>query len=126
MATDPEDLPSGAGEVAKAYPDVWKAYASLGKACSETGPIEGRTARLVKLALAIGALSEGAVHSHTRRALEEGLSPQELKQVALMAIPTLGFPQGVKVLTWIEDITDGRTADDPGVLPSASVADQGA
>lgn len=106
MTTTPEELPSGAGEVARAYPEVWRAYAALGKACSEAGPMDGRTARLVKLALAIGALSEGAVHSHTRRALEEGVPAEELKQVALMAIPTLGFPQGVKVLTWIEDITD--------------------
>jgi alkylhydroperoxidase/carboxymuconolactone decarboxylase family protein YurZ len=106
MAAHPENLPAGAGEIAKAYPDVWEAYAALGKACSEAGPIDGRTARLVKLALAIGALSEGAVHSHTRRALEEGIASEELKQVALMAIPTLGFPQGVRVLTWIEDVTD--------------------
>jgi alkylhydroperoxidase/carboxymuconolactone decarboxylase family protein YurZ len=110
MAEAPQDLPSGAGEVAAAYPDVWKAYAALGKACSEAGPIDGRTARLVKLALAVGALSEGAVHSHTRRALEEGLSKEELKQVALLAIPTLGFPQGVKALTWIEDLTDSAAA----------------
>jgi alkylhydroperoxidase/carboxymuconolactone decarboxylase family protein YurZ len=47
-------------------------------------------------------LSEVAVHSHTRRALAEGISKDELKQVALLAIPTLGFPQGVKALTWIE------------------------
>jgi alkylhydroperoxidase/carboxymuconolactone decarboxylase family protein YurZ len=106
MAQAPQDLPSGAGEVAAAYPDVWKAYAALGKACAKAGPIDGRTARLVKLALAVGALSEGAVHSHTRRALEEGLTKEELKQVALLAIPTLGFPQGVKTLTWIEDLTD--------------------
>jgi hypothetical protein len=26
--------------------------------------------------------------------------------VALLAIPTFGFPQAVKALTWIEDITD--------------------
>jgi alkylhydroperoxidase/carboxymuconolactone decarboxylase family protein YurZ len=61
--------------------------------------------RLVKLALAVGALSEGAVHSHARRALDDGISGDELKQVALLAIPTLGFPQAVKALTWIEDIT---------------------
>ena len=106
MTEAPQDLPSGAGEVAAAYPDVWKAYAALGKACSQAGPIDGRAARLVKLALAVGALSEGAVHSHTRRALEEGLTKEELKQVALLAIPTLGFPHGVKALTWIEDLTD--------------------
>jgi AhpD family alkylhydroperoxidase len=109
MAERPENLPSGAGEVARAYPEVWNADAALGKACSEAGPINGRTARLVKLALAIGTLSEGAVHSHTRRALAEGVSKEELKQVALLAVPTLGFPQGVKALTWIEDVTDPST-----------------
>jgi alkylhydroperoxidase/carboxymuconolactone decarboxylase family protein YurZ len=106
VADNGENLPSGAGEVAKAYPEVWRAYAALGKACSEAGPIDGRAARLVKLALAIGALSEGATHSHTRRALDEGITAEELRQVALLAIPTLGFPQGVKALTWIEDVTD--------------------
>jgi alkylhydroperoxidase/carboxymuconolactone decarboxylase family protein YurZ len=51
------------------------------------------------------------VHSHTRRGLADGLAMEELKQVALLAIPTLGFPQGVKALTWIEDITDPASSD---------------
>jgi alkylhydroperoxidase/carboxymuconolactone decarboxylase family protein YurZ len=106
MAEKPENLPSGAAEVARTYPQVWEAYAALGQACAEAGPLDGRTLRLVKLALAIGASSEGAVHSHARRAVAEGMSKEELRQVALLAIPTLGFPQGVKALTWIEDITD--------------------
>jgi alkylhydroperoxidase/carboxymuconolactone decarboxylase family protein YurZ len=109
MTTAPEDLPSGAGKVADEFPEIWGAYTALGKACSESGPIGGPTVRLIKLALAIGAQSEGAVHSHTRRALAEGVETEELKQVALMAIPTLGFPQAVKALTWIEDITNPGT-----------------
>lgn len=104
----PEELPSGAGQVARAYPEVWQAYAALGKTTAEAGPLDERTRRLVKLALSIGAASEGAVHSHTRRAVEEGISKKELKQVALLAIATLGFPQAVKGLTWIEDITDPK------------------
>jgi alkylhydroperoxidase/carboxymuconolactone decarboxylase family protein YurZ len=101
-----EDLPSGAGELARAYPKVWETYAALGKSTAEAGPLDERTRRLVKLALAIGASSEGAVHSHVRRGVEEGLAKEELKQVALLAITTLGLPQAVKGLTWIEDITD--------------------
>jgi alkylhydroperoxidase/carboxymuconolactone decarboxylase family protein YurZ len=101
-----DELPSGAGEVARSYPAVWEAYAALGKATAEAGPLDARTRRLVKLALSIGASSEGAVHSHTRRAIAEGMSKEELKQVALLAIATLGLPQAVKGLTWIEDITD--------------------
>lgn len=100
------DLPSGAGDVAEHYPDVWETYAALGKACSEAGPLDARSRRLIKLSLAIGVRSEGAVHSHVRRALEEGLSAEELKQVAMLAIPTAGFPAAVAALTWIEDITN--------------------
>ena len=101
-----KELPSAAGEVARTYPAVWEAYAALGKATAEAGPLDERTRRLVKLALSIGASSEGAVHSHTRRALEQGISKKELKQVALLAIATLGLPQAVRGLTWIGDITD--------------------
>jgi alkylhydroperoxidase/carboxymuconolactone decarboxylase family protein YurZ len=97
--------PSRAGDIARNYPQVWKAYADLGKACAESGPITGQTLRLIKLALAIGASSEGAVHSHARQAIGEGISPERLKQVALLAIPTLGFPQAVRGLSWVEDIT---------------------
>ncbi len=111
MSQNPEHLPSGASKVARAHPEVWAAYAALGRACAEAGPLDRRTARLVKLALAIGALSEGAVHSHARRALADGLGPEELRHVALLAIPTLGLPQAVKGLTWIEDITGAEVPD---------------
>jgi alkylhydroperoxidase/carboxymuconolactone decarboxylase family protein YurZ len=111
MTERADDLPSEAGDVARAYPAIWKAYSALGEACAQAGPIDRTSVRLVKLALAIGASSEGAVHSHVRRAMGEGVSKEEIKQVALLAIPTLGFPQAVRVLTWIEDITDKGKAE---------------
>jgi alkylhydroperoxidase/carboxymuconolactone decarboxylase family protein YurZ len=46
------------------------------------------------------------VHSHCRQALAEGVAPEALKQVALLAIPTLGFPRSVAALSWIEDVTN--------------------
>ncbi|WP_331234012.1 carboxymuconolactone decarboxylase family protein [Natronorarus salvus] len=103
---DPEELPSAAGEFAEEYRDVWEAYADLGEACSEAGPVADETKRLVKLALAIGTGSEGAVHSHVRRGLDEGISPEELKHVAVLSIPTIGFPGAIAALSWIEDETD--------------------
>ena len=102
----PEELPSTAGELAEKYPDVWEEYAGLGEACSEAGPIDGETKRLVKLALAAGSGSEGAVHSHVRRALEEGVEPDALRHVAILSIPTIGDPQAVAALTWIDDLAD--------------------
>lgn len=99
-----EILASRAREVSESYPDVWKHYQELGKACSEAGPLDPKTQRLAKLALAIGTGSEGAVHSHARRALHEGLTADELRHVAVLAISTLGFSKGVAALTWLEDI----------------------
>ena len=104
--TDPDELPSTAGKLAEQYPDVWSEYADLGKACAESGPIDEETKRLVKLALATGSQSEGAVHSHVRRALEEGVDPEALRHVAILSIPTIGFPKAMATLSWIEDLTD--------------------
>jgi alkylhydroperoxidase/carboxymuconolactone decarboxylase family protein YurZ len=102
--------PSGAGRFAKSFPEIWDAYSALGKSCAEAGPLEADTRRLIKLALklalAIGARSEGAVHSHTRQALAEGASVESLRQVAALAVTTLGFPAAVAALSWIADVTE--------------------
>jgi alkylhydroperoxidase/carboxymuconolactone decarboxylase family protein YurZ len=103
---DAEELPATAGTFADANPEVWNAYSDLGRACSESGPLDDETRRLVKLALAIGAESEGAVHSHVRRGLDEGLTPEQLQHVAVLAIPTLGFPQAMAARSWISDLTE--------------------
>lgn len=99
-----DKLPSMAGKIAEQYPDVWRSVQGLGEACADAGPVDGKALRLIKLAFAIGALSEGAVHSHVRRGLQEGISADELRHVALLAMPTLGFPQGVRALSWVEDV----------------------
>ncbi len=99
-----DKLPSGADRLAKRHPQVWKAFAGLGEAVATDGPLDTRTRRLVKLALAIGADSEGAVHSHVRRAIDEGITAEEVRHVALLAIPTLGLPRAVKGMTWMDDI----------------------
>jgi alkylhydroperoxidase/carboxymuconolactone decarboxylase family protein YurZ len=102
----PEELPSVPGELAEEHPAVWEEYAALGKACSEAGPVDEETKRLVKLALAVGSQSEGAVHSHVRRALDEGVDPDELRHVAILSIPTIGFPKAMAAMSWIDDLTE--------------------
>lgn len=99
-----DKIPGAAGDLAEKHPDVWAAYAALGKATAEAGPLTGREKRLVKLALAIGAGSEGAVHSHTRRAKAEGIEADAVMQVAMLAIGPLGLPRAVAAKTWIEDL----------------------
>lgn len=98
--------PSGAGRFADEHPAVWKSYSALGKAVSEAGTLDARTRRLLKLAMAIGAGSEGAVHAHVRQAKEEGLAAAEIRQVVLLAITTLGFPAAMAAYSWVNDILD--------------------
>ena len=99
-----DKLPDFLQDVIEEYPDVWKAYQTLGETCSTAGPLEPKTVRLLKLALAIGAKSEGAVHSHTRRALREGITPAELQQVALLAVTSIGWSSSMAALSWIQDV----------------------
>ena len=102
------ELPGTAAEVAEDFPDVWSAYSALGEAAANAGPLSDRERRLVKLALSIGAASEGAVHSHVRRAEAEGIPATAVEQVALLSIPTLGFPRAAAALSWIRDLAGGR------------------
>ena len=99
-----EKMPGAAGDLAEQHPDIWEAYSSLGAATATCGPLTDREKRLVKLALAIGAGSEGAVHSHARRAASDGIEPAAALQVAMLAIGPLGLPRAVAAKTWIEDI----------------------
>lgn len=101
-----KSMPGAAGDLADDQPEIWNAYAALGKATADCGPLTDREKRLVKLALAIGAGSEGAVHSHTRRAMSDGIEKAALHQVAMLAIGPLGLPRAVAAKTWIEDIEE--------------------
>ena len=104
------ELPGTAGQIAREKPELWRAFQALGAATGDAGPLDERSRRLVNLALAIGADSEGATHSHSRRALAEGFTADELEHVAFLAITTLGWPQAVRGLTWIRDVTRGGSS----------------
>lgn len=86
------------------YPRVGKAYEELGAAVHNAGPLDEKTRALIKLAISIGARLEGAVHSHARKALNVGITKEEMKHVALLSLPTLGLPSMMAALSWIDDI----------------------
>jgi AhpD family alkylhydroperoxidase len=98
------DLPQPFQRFRAQSPAVVTAYEALGEACARAGPLDPKTRELLKLALAIGARLEGAVHSHARRALEAGASRAEIQHVIVLAAPTLGFPTTVAVSTWVDDV----------------------
>src|SRR4030042_348416 len=54
-----------------------KALEQLGEAVRQEGPLDEKTSNLVQLAAAATNASEGAVHSHVRRALKAGATQEE-------------------------------------------------
>jgi len=75
----------------------------FGEACHETGPLDEKTRRLIKLALAVAFRHEGAVHSAARNALRSGATQGELEHVVILSITTIGWPAANAAMTWIKD-----------------------
>jgi alkylhydroperoxidase/carboxymuconolactone decarboxylase family protein YurZ len=99
-----EELPRRFLAFREAHPDVFAAYETFGKQCAAAGPLRGKTEELVKLGVAIGARMEGATHAHVRRARAAGATPAEVRHVALLAATTIGFPNMMAALSWIDDV----------------------
>jgi 4-carboxymuconolactone decarboxylase len=86
------------------HKDFIEAVEALGKVVRTQGPLEDKTAHLIQLAAAIAIHSEGAVHSHVRRALESGATPEEVYHAIILLTNTIGFPTVSAALSWAEDI----------------------
>jgi 4-carboxymuconolactone decarboxylase len=103
-----KQLPKRFTKFQKDFPEVAKAYEELGTAVHRSGPLNEKTRALIKLAISSGAGLEGAVHSHTRKAVEAGCTKAEIKQTVMLALPTIGFPATMAVLSWVEDIIEKK------------------
>lgn len=80
------------------------AVQALGKVVRREGPLDEKTANLVQLAAAVACRSEGAVHSHARRAIEAGGDPEEIYHAIVLLTSTIGFPAVSAALSWVQDI----------------------
>jgi len=113
------DPPSQYDQLIGRYPGVGEAYSALGQSVTHAGPLDPRVAQVVRLGIAIGMQQEGAVHAHTRRALDAGWSADELRHAALLAATTLGWPRMMAAFMWVEDELaahgDGREVTTEGM-----------
>jgi AhpD family alkylhydroperoxidase len=92
--------------ISKDYPDVMSALKGVGEAVRTCGPIDGKTAHLIQLAAAAAIHSTGSVHSHTRRALEEGATREEIEHTLLLLVSVMGFPKTAAAMSWVTEILD--------------------
>ncbi len=90
----------------KRHPQLLDAVDGLGMAISKAGPLSDKVRHLVQLAAAAAIRSEGAVHSHARRAIEAGASAEEVRHAILLLTSTIGFPTVVAAMTWADDVLE--------------------
>ncbi|MBI2902181.1 MAG: carboxymuconolactone decarboxylase family protein [Candidatus Methylomirabilis oxyfera] len=104
-----QKLPVPFERFAKEFSKAHAAYERLGSACHTSGPLEAKTRELIQLGMAIGIRSEGAVHSHVKKAHATGATAEEIRHAVLLGIPTLGLPTTVAAFTWVGDILDAKS-----------------
>ena len=100
-----QEAPKKYNDFIERFPKLGEAWEAIHEAEAE-GPLDLRTSRLVKLAVAIGAFKEGAVHAAARKALKAGVSPEEMAQVVVLATATLGMPGTVAAYCWVQDVLE--------------------
>lgn len=101
-----EKLPGHYVSIRERYGEFGEALDNLGRITDESGPIDGKTSHLIQLAASAAIRSEGAVHSHARRALALGATPDEVYHSLILVTSTIGFPNVAAAISWVDDIVE--------------------
>jgi alkylhydroperoxidase/carboxymuconolactone decarboxylase family protein YurZ len=88
------------------FPQIMKNYQQLGKSCRESGPLDEKHQDLIKLGIAIGANSRGAVMSSVRKALASGATTEEISHAVLLSLTTTGFPNMIAAMGWANEVLE--------------------
>ncbi|HCS45566.1 MAG TPA: alkylhydroperoxidase [Pseudomonas sp.] len=91
-------------QLKKQYPDYLAAVQALGTAVRHAGPLDDKVVQLIQLGAAAAIRSEGAVHSHARRALEAGATAEQIRHALISLTSTIGYPTVVAAISWAEDV----------------------
>ena len=87
-------------EFSREFPAVAEAW-RLAQLAGESGPLDAKSQRLVKLAIAVGTGRDGAISSAVRKGLASGVTAAEIDQVLALAAGTVGFPATVAAYTTV-------------------------
>jgi alkylhydroperoxidase/carboxymuconolactone decarboxylase family protein YurZ len=101
-----EKLPKMYTGIKKRYKKFGTAIENLGKTIKILGPINEKTAHLIQLGASAAIRSEGAVHSHVRRAHEAGAKKEEIYHAIILLTSTIGFPAVSAAISWADDVLE--------------------
>jgi alkylhydroperoxidase/carboxymuconolactone decarboxylase family protein YurZ len=111
MAT--KKIPGAYRHLKNQHADYIDAVEALGAAVRRAGPLDEKVTQLVQLGAAAAIRSEGAVHSHVRRALELGVPAIEIRHALISVTSTIGFPTVRAALSWADDVI-GKSSSPKG------------
>ena len=103
------ELPKKFKDFMENHTAISTAYEALGTAVHTDGPLNEKTRALIKLGISTGAGLEGALHSHTRKAIDAGATNKEMRHTIILAMPTIGLSATMAALTWLEDIINSNS-----------------
>jgi len=99
------DFPRWYSKTRQQYREYFEALENLGETIRKQGPLDEKTSHLIQLAAAAAIRSEGSVHSHARRAIKAGATPEEIYHTIMLLTSTIGFPTTSAALSWVYDLT---------------------
>jgi 4-carboxymuconolactone decarboxylase len=99
-----KDYPRWYSHAKEKHEKYFEALEQLGEVVRRQGPLDEKTSHLIQLAAAAAIHSEGAVHSHVRRAIQAGAKPEELYHAIILLTSTIGFPSTSAALSWVYDV----------------------
>lgn len=88
--------------------EYMEALEKLGETVRKQGPLDEKTSQLIQLAAAAAIRSEGSVHSHARRAMKAGATPEEIYHTIILLTSTVGFPTTSAALSWVHDLCEKK------------------
>jgi len=99
-------LPEKYKNFSSSCPKIFKAYREMGTLVRESGPLDEKAQSLIKLGIAVGSNSKGGVKSHTRKAIETGVTTEEINHAILLALSTIGFPSMIAAVSWAGEVIE--------------------
>lgn len=87
-----QSLSKAMADTRKGIPEVAQGFAALAKAATADGALDPKTKELIAVAIAIAVRCDGCIGFHTKAALSQGASRQEMLETIGMAMYMGGGP----------------------------------
>ncbi len=88
------------------FPEIIRSLEELGEKLRQNTNFNRKEIELLKLSAAATLGSEGGVHSHTRKALRFGASPEETEEAVMLLVNQIGFSRTAAAMSWVWDVLE--------------------